>query len=795
MNHVDASQFDPNDEPVQDAEFKVVGEESTNGEPRRNGKPKTLRAGGSSGPRKADVNLARLLQHSMRGRYGIAMALGFIFAIAAGALGWKLIKPQYHSTGLVRISYEMPQVIAETDQNRPLIMFDTFLTSQKLLITSRRVMDSAVQDPIWKATGRPVPLNPDSYFAEHLTVDIKPRSEFIAITVTDADPGTAAAAVTSIINAYSDLYTSQTGQLERQRIGVLEENQTKLQGQIDQLQKDILAKAQEFGTTKLDLFYDAAAERVTKLQAALGDVRLALATAALQPAPVVDGVTKPSTTQPAVALTVQQISITDPVMRAYLDQQGSWEAELARLTSLGYGPAHRSVQSVQRELDAAKGRVEKYAKVYREYHEATAQNLGEERRGPVETAGKTPEMLRANAQSLEKLHDEAKDEMIKLGNKKLELERQAAAMEILRTQLSQLTRRLDVLRAEGSLGGRLSVISTGEIALSPDKDFRVKYAAASAGLGFLLPAAAIVLWSIAWRRYRYSDETEGDVTERAPLLGILPELNLKRSDREGAFAAAHSIHQIRVSLQSQRTELAPQTYLVTSAAAAEGKTSVVMGLGLSFAASRLRTLVVDADLVGHRMTSSLDAKDRDGLYELMSGNRIHRLLRDDGTGLHILTAGRAATPDAGTLSAAAIKSFLRRVRKDFDVVLIDTGPILGSVEAAIFAREVDGVIFMVNRGQDREPVQAAMRRLRSLGAKMSGVIFNRARPQDLHRSVYSSSYRSLPDRSSMPEPEPEKQEHNGNGNGNGKHDRFGRFGPLVQAVVANLPARAAATVA
>ena len=57
---------------------------------------------------------------------------------------------------------------------------------------SRRVVEMAVQDPIWRASGVPVPTDPHAFYAESMKVDVRPRSEYIQISVTDANPATAA---------------------------------------------------------------------------------------------------------------------------------------------------------------------------------------------------------------------------------------------------------------------------------------------------------------------------------------------------------------------------------------------------------------------------------------------------------------------------------------------------------------------------------------------------------------------------------------------------------------------------
>ena len=68
-----------------------------------------------------------------------------------------------------------PTILKQTDQNAPLPMFDMFMQSQRTLITSRRVMNQAIVDGVWKGYNRAVPANPDSYFSDHLKVEVQPR--------------------------------------------------------------------------------------------------------------------------------------------------------------------------------------------------------------------------------------------------------------------------------------------------------------------------------------------------------------------------------------------------------------------------------------------------------------------------------------------------------------------------------------------------------------------------------------------------------------------------------------------
>ena len=76
------------------------------------------------------------------------------------------------------------------------------------------------------------------------------------------------------------------------------------------------------------------------------------------------------------------------------------------------------------------------------------------------------------------------------------------------------------------------------------------------------------------------------------------------------------------------------------------------------------------------------------------------------------------------------------------VVLIDTGPILGSIEATPVCAAADAVILTVARGQQRPLVEKALQHLLSIGARFAGVVFNRAQTRDFERSISGMSLRS-----------------------------------------------------
>ncbi len=110
--------------------------------------------------------------------------------------------------------------------------------------------------------------------------------------------------------------------------------------------------------------------------------------------------------------------------------------------------------------------------------------------------------------------------------------------------------------------------------------------------------------------------------------------------------------------------------------------------------------------------------------------------------LSVLPVGDALPQDAKYLSRAGLEKLVRACRDDYDTVLIDTGPVLGSIEAAFVTAAADAVLLVVSRGERRPAVDEAIKRIDQFGAGVAGVIFNRATTADVARSSYASRSQS-----------------------------------------------------
>jgi Mrp family chromosome partitioning ATPase len=424
-------------------------------------------------------------------------------------------------------------------------------------------------------------------------------------------------------------------------------------------------------------------------------------------------------------------------------------------------------------LERAKRRAVEFAERYREHQVQLEQSAGGLHATAVAGLAQSPEALKAAREVIAKMVEQAKQEVSSLASKRDEADTLKALSAKMRQALAETEGRRSALALELELGDRFEVTSRGEVPLTPMRDTRIRFAAAG-GLGAAcLPMGAIGVLGLLRRKYRYVDEAATEVAwgRRLPLLGVLPVLpkRLKHGEREAD--AALCVHQVRVKLQGQDGER-PVSYLISSASAQEGKTSLCMALGLSYAAAGAQTLLLDADMVGQGLTRGLGAQGFPGLRDALETGQVN--IREHSKRLFVLTAGNGSAMDACKLSPTIVRRILAKEKERFDVVLIDSGPILGSVEAMVVAPMVDGVIVIVAQGQEPAMVERALRHLEAIGARLTGFVFNRARIKDFYKSFQSTLLKSCGPRGGATKPS------------QSGHHRL--LGPIVDSVASFLPA-------
>jgi Mrp family chromosome partitioning ATPase len=131
----------------------------------------------------------------------------------------------------------------------------------------------------------------------------------------------------------------------------------------------------------------------------------------------------------------------------------------------------------------------------------------------------------------------------------------------------------------------------------------------------------------------------------------------------------------------------------------------------------------------------------------MRGELLEDCVADTGTPrLWILPMGSAQAEHAASISPEGFRGVLEQARKRFEVILVDTGPVPGSIESSVAVSQTDGVVMCVSRGEQGPLVRRASEHMRDVGARALGIVFNRATPEDFSSSYGAMSSPSIPER-------------------------------------------------
>lgn len=246
--------------------------------------------------------------------------------------------------------------------------------------------------------------------------------------------------------------------------------------------------------------------------------------------------------------------------------------------------------------------------------------------------------------------------------------------------------------------------------------------------------------------FRTGDEIED--TLRVPVLGTvplaneqdpLPALNDPSSTRTEAY------RQVVTNLQFATPEGPPGSFLVTSAIAGEGKTTVASNLAALAAGGGASVVLVDADLRRPMIDRVFGVEPSPGLADLLAGNaQLDETLVDlPGSSLSLLPAGRPPAHPAELLGSARAEALLRQLTSEFDVVIVDTAPLLPVTDARLLSKDVDGVVLVTRlSATGRTLVQRAITALAKVDARVFGITANGARAaDDTAYGYYSYTYR------------------------------------------------------
>lgn len=197
--------------------------------------------------------------------------------------------------------------------------------------------------------------------------------------------------------------------------------------------------------------------------------------------------------------------------------------------------------------------------------------------------------------------------------------------------------------------------------------------------------------------------------------------------REPKSVSAEAYRTLRTNIQFLTKGKNTKKIIVTSTESGEGKSITTGNLALSLSASGRKVLIIDCDLRKPSIHKYFKLDNDVGIADVIVEKlEYEKVINKFSNNLHIITAGQSLINPGELLSIDNIEPILNELGKAYDIILIDTPPVISVTDAQLLAAVSDGVIMVLSAGQTNKKLcQRALQLLNNVNANIIGVVLNK----------------------------------------------------------------------
>jgi polysaccharide biosynthesis transport protein len=695
----------------------------------------------------------------------------FLSCFAGAALGLLLTLPQtpvYQATATLEIQPLNPDFLemrnVSPTSESPNDYYPDYDIQTQIQIMQSRTLLQKVEDRVkrehhysvahqdrlaqWKEAlgwGNPVSATDEAmaYAQSHLRVRAKPNTRLVQISCDSANPQLAADFINTLTSEYTDQSLASRWQTTQRTGEWLTRQMEDVRIKLEQSEDGLQAYARETGLMFTSEKDNLAEQQLRQLQEELGK-----ATA--------DRIAKQSKYELASKTPPDSIAdvLDDPVLRDDQSKLTDLRRQAAELR-YAFTEDYPKLKKLEAQIAALEMAFQK-----------TREDIIQRINNDYQISLKRENLLAANYGNQGRLVREQADKVAHYNILKHEVDTGRQVYD----NLLQRVKEANVASALRATNVRVvDAASAPDAPYKPSPGFQMSFGAAG-GL-------CLGIW-MAWLKSRI-DRTLRDPGQThlhlgVPLLGLIPSARLSRRKRthegrgktalaaalqaparvelaswqDNASLLAEAFRSTSTSLLFSNRPAMPRLLVVTSAQPREGKTTTLCNLGITLAAPNRRVLLVDGDLRRPGLSRVFGASGKPGLSNLLSEevafapSAIDSVI--EGTpipGLFLLPSGPALQLSTTLLSSPKLNMLLDYLRATYDLVMIDTPPMLQIPDARIFGRLSDAVIMVVRAARTtRETAQSALQRLADDGVVATSAVLNDWNPKQSGRYAVSRDY-------------------------------------------------------
>ncbi len=329
------------------------------------------------------------------------------------------------------------------------------------------------------------------------------------------------------------------------------------------------------------------------------------------------------------------------------------------------------------------------------------------------------------------------------------LEREKMAYEKLYLLLEEKYQ--EALINEQSTTGSVLVLNYARIPKEPAKPNRKLIVLIGLVLGVGLAFGYALVLNYFDKRVKSPEDIED---KNINLLGWVPKVStISANGKKGTefivanksdSVASEAFKAIRTRIRYSMVEGEAKTILITSSAPGEGKSTISVNLAGSFALANKRTVIIDCDLRKPRVHNIFNEKRFPGFTDYFIGRATFEEIerKTDVENLSLITAGTIPPNPSEILDSRGMKSFIKKLATEYDVVIVDSPPVLTVTDAEILSRIVDETILVVSANStDTELMNKAVALLKNgEDSSFVGALLNNFDVQNSYGSYYKYAY-------------------------------------------------------
>ena len=279
---------------------------------------------------------------------------------------------------------------------------------------------------------------------------------------------------------------------------------------------------------------------------------------------------------------------------------------------------------------------------------------------------------------------------------------------------------------------KLSTVQPGQVSLKPDSP------KVAVNLAIALLAGLVLGFGIAWLRETLDVRVRnGNDIEEIGHAGILGGIAFDENAEENPLVVltrpkstrAEAFRQLRTNVQFIEAAEGRKTIVMSSSIPSEGKSSTVSNLAIAMADAGMKVLLIDCDFRKPKIHKTFGIDGTVGFTNYLIGQaKWNDVVQPWGlTGkLDILPAGQIPPNPSELLGSDGMRKSLATAEAKYDVVLIDTAPLLPVTDAAILSKITGGIVLVVNVGRTTKPqLQGAINHIDTVGGKIIGFVMNK----------------------------------------------------------------------